>query len=383
MGKRTYQENLQITSQFKFCPNPFRVDMYRGCDFGCTYCFANMEAFKENGTGLKYWCEAEVKDITHKFELAFDTDKEYKEIIIELLRHKVPLHCGGMSDPFQSRENELGLTKELIKLSNKYNYPILFSTKACCFPKDKEDEYWKLLNPQLHAFQISLMGYSDEYVKRWELNTPSVSDRINFLKKLKEKGFWCSIRIQPIIDIIECELLMHKLQSLPDYYSIEHLHIIADSHLAKKTFEKYCDYKDNFFYNGTVIEFKPDIKINNVNRLISIANSYGVKVGAADNDLHYMSQSRCCCGIDLINENFSNYLKFNTTYLSTGKSNINELWIPKSNCRRHMNIGKGKPTVYIKDVVTQYIKQNPQLIPSPYHEDVFKQLFGTYNKKLF
>ena len=48
-----------------------------------------------------------------------------------------------------------------------------------------------------------------------------------------------------------------------------------------------------------------------------------------------------------------------------------------------MNIGKGKPTVYIKDVVTQYIKQNPQLIPSPYHEDVFKQLFGTYNKKLF
>ena len=149
MGKRTYQENLQITSQFKFCPNPFRVDMYRGCDFGCTYCFANMEAFKENGTGLKYWCEAEVKDITHKFELAFDTDKEYKEIIIELLRHKVPLHCGGMSDPFQSREKELGLTKELIKISNKYNYPILFSTKACSFPKDKEDEYWKLLNPQL------------------------------------------------------------------------------------------------------------------------------------------------------------------------------------------------------------------------------------------
>ena len=32
-----YHECMQLTSQFKFCPNAFRVDLYRGCDFGCAY----------------------------------------------------------------------------------------------------------------------------------------------------------------------------------------------------------------------------------------------------------------------------------------------------------------------------------------------------------
>lgn len=376
---KAYQEHLQITSQCKFCPNAFRVDMYRGCDFGCTYCFANMEAFKEIGTGLQYWREAEIKDVRHKFELAFNDDKPYKEIIIELLRHRVPLHCGGMSDPFQSREWDLKLTYELIKLSNEYNYPIMFSTKTDHLP----DEYFEILNPELHAFQVSILGWSDDYIKKWEYNTPSASNRAKFVKELRDRGFWCSVRIQPIIDIEECELLMHHMKDIPSYYSVEHLHVISDSHLARKSVEDKFTHKEDLFFNRSVIEFKPEVKLKNVKRLIEVANSYGVKVGAADNDLHFMSQSRCCCGTDLIGSNFDNYLKFNTVYLSTGESDLDAIWIPKSNCRRHMNVGSGKKAVYVEDLVKQYILDNPDLIPEKYKSNIFKKLFGVYHKKLF
>ena len=40
---KEYHESMQITKAFRFCPNAFRIDMYRCCDFGCKYCFANME----------------------------------------------------------------------------------------------------------------------------------------------------------------------------------------------------------------------------------------------------------------------------------------------------------------------------------------------------
>ena len=96
-----------------------------------------------------------------------------------------------------------------------------------------------------------------------------------------------------------------------------------------------------------------------------------------------MSQSRCCCGTDTIGGAFDPYLKFNSCYLSTGESNVKELFIPKSNVRRHMNIGKGKPTVYVEDVVKQYIKDNLHLIPLEYRTDVEKQLYGRAHKKLF
>ena len=29
-----------ITSQFRICPIPFHFDTYRGCQYGCIYCFA-------------------------------------------------------------------------------------------------------------------------------------------------------------------------------------------------------------------------------------------------------------------------------------------------------------------------------------------------------
>lgn len=380
---KVYHECMQLTSQFKFCPNAFRIDMYRNCDFGCRYCFANMEAFAETGTGLSSWRLADFNDVKRKFELAFETDRDSKSVIIELLRHRVPLHCGGMSDPFQKRERELGLTKKLIELSNQYDYPICFSTKASWFP---DNGYEEILNPKIHAFQISLMGIRYEYVSQWELNTPRPTERAEFVQYLRDAGFWCSVRIQPIIDIREAMRLMYYLQDLPSYYSIEHLHVIADSYAAQKalaTYAKSSNNGDMFTQIGGVTEFKHEIKKRHAEKLIRIANRFGVKVGVADNDLHYMSQSRCCCGIDTIGGAFDNYLKFNSCYFSTGESDIDNIWIPKSNVRRHMNMGKQIPTVYVEDVVKKYIHDNPDLIPDEYKENVEKKLFGSCHRNLF
>ena len=380
---RKYHECMQLTSQFKFCPNAFRVDMYRGCDFGCKYCFANMEAFHETGTGLSVWREADIEDVKRKFQLALETDKESKSVIVEMLRHRVPIHCGGMSDPFQSREKELKLTHKLIELSNKYDYPIMFSTKASWFPWNDFD---KILNPKIHAFQISIMGYHSEYMHDWEgTHTPSVSRRAEFVLFLRQDmGMWCSVRIQPIIDITEAMRLMYYLEDLPSYYSIEHLHVIADSYTAHKVLTEHAkDFGHMFVQNGGVLEFRHDIKKRHAEKLIQIANRFGVKVGVADNDLHYMSQSRCCCGLDLCGEAFGNYLKYNETYLATGESDIDNIWIPQSNVRRHMNIGKQRPEVYVKDVVDKYISENKNLIPEKYREALEIKLFGHVQQKLF
>lgn len=377
---KIYHECMQLTSQFKFCPMAFRVDMYRGCGFGCKYCFANMNAFHEIGTGLSTWRQADIEHVRKTFKFALETDKESMSTIVELLRNRVPLHCGGMSDPFQTREWELGLTKELIKISKEYNYPIVFSTKTASLP----DEYYKLIDPKIHAFQVSIMGWTPEYIRRWETNTESAQRRAEFVQLLRNDfGLWCSVRIQPIINKWEVVALMLALRDIPSYYSIEHLHVIADSWAGQEALLKYCKGSKSFIQRGGLTEFRTDVKRQNAEFLIKVANSFGVKVGVADNDLHFMSQSRCCCGTDTIGGGFDNYLKFNSCYMSTGETNVADLFIPKSNVRRHMNIGKGKPTVYVEDVVKQYIKDNPHLIPMEYRADVEKQLFGVSRKKLF
>ena len=380
MDNKVYHECMQLTSQFKFCPNAFRIDLYRGCDFGCKYCFADMEAFNEVGTGLSKWRSAKIDDIKRKFYLAFETDTESKSVIVELLRHRVPLHCGGMSDPFQCREWTEHLTKQLIEISNRYQYPICFSTKTSCLPRD----YLDILNPDIHAFQVSIMGLDYDYVSQWETNTPRPTDRAEFVQLLrKDFGIWCGVRIQPIIDIEKVLEMIDTLEDIPSYYSVEHLHVISDSFRAMKSLVDQCVNPHDFTTVKGVTEFRHDVKEKNVKRIIEAANKYGVRVGAADNDLHHLSQSRCCCGIDCINENFNGYLKYNLTYMATGDFNKNEVFIPQSNLRRHMNVGAQTPHVYYKDVVKKYVKNNLDLIPPEYRKSVENQLFGSHLQNLF
>jgi DNA repair photolyase len=105
---------------------------------------------------------------------AFDKNKPPKSVNGELIRHKVPFHLGGMADPFQTDEWTIHNTYKLIELTNKYHYPMMISTKVAHLP----EEYWKILNPEIHAFQISLFTANQEVIDKFEGNTPSVEERL-------------------------------------------------------------------------------------------------------------------------------------------------------------------------------------------------------------
>lgn len=326
MKYKEYKNPICITQQFRFCGNPFRIDMYRGCDFGCNYCFANAR----QGNFKVEWQSADINKIEKMFYKAFETDIEYKNINIELLRNRVPLHCGGMSDPFQYREFNEKLTLQLIKLSSKYNYPICFSTKCANLP----EEYFKYLRNDIHTFQISIIGVSDDFIRKYESNTPTAIERIQFCKLLKEKGFWVSCRIQPLIDIKEAESLIKELDGVVDYFTVEHLKIPVDNKHIRSLFEPI----DKNLYKRTSslrsYELNKETKINNIKYL---KNNTNTPIGCGDNDIHYMSDSRCCCGVDLMPESFRNYLKYNLTYFCTGEYNKDDLWTPSCSVKNIFN----------------------------------------------
>lgn len=369
-----YHESIQITRQFAFCPNAFRIDMYKGCDFGCKYCFANMNWAQEKSRNN--WATARLEKIEKLFYRALETDAESRDILIELLRHRVPLHCGGMSDPFQSREHELRLTLKLIELSNKYNYPIMFSTKT-----DRLDsDYWSVLNPNIHAFQISIMGWDDDFIRTWEVNTPTAKNRLDFVKELRNRGFWCSVRIQPIIDVQQVEKLCYNIREIGcDYVTLEHFKLIFDTDEAKDAFIQLVNNKNDYIVSNHKLQVKTHVKEQNIKTVKTLL--CGIPVGVGDNDLHYLSDSRCCCGIDTINDNFSGYLKYNLTYMVTGDID-NDVFIPTCNPRKHINDQKFGLRIDCKQYVDDYIYGHRNYL-GPKKFDVEKKLFGGGTKPLF
>lgn len=330
-NKYTYSNPIGLTQQFRFCGNPLRVDMYRGCSFQCNYCFAK----NHNGNNL-FNCGVEMadpKEIEKMFNKAFNTTTEYADPVVDLMRHRVPFHCGGMSDPFQALEFKEHLTYKLIELSKKYRYPIVFSTKQCSLP----EEYFNVLDPELHAFQVSLIGYEDDFIKKYEPNTPSPEKRIEFMKILKQKGFWVGMRVQPLIDIEQGLKVMKEVENDIDYITVEHLKIAMND---KKQIELFRDYmKDYSVHKGSRnFEMKRHLKEQNIARILKEIT--GCKIGIGDNDLHHLSQSKCCCGIDTIGGVFDNYLKYNTTYFCTSNCGLIEketIYTPSGNVSGSFN----------------------------------------------
>lgn len=325
----TYTYPIQLTSQFRFCGNAFRIDLYRGCDFGCNYCFAN-----NRGGGIKRgYDSANFEQIEKLFVKAFESDREYKDVLVKLLKRRVPLHLGGMSDPFQEREFEQGLSYRLLQLTKKYNYPMIISTKQAMLP----EKYWEIMDNKIHAFQISLMGYDDSFLNQYEGNTPSATERIAFMQKLHDNGFWVSLRLQPLIDLEQAKKVVKAAENIVNYITIEHLKIPNDNAAIRNLFAPLIK-KEDYYYPSSMrnMELKKEIKEYNFNEIKKITK---IKLGAGDNDLHYLSDSRNCCGVDTIGKEFDNWLKYNYTYFVTAKKDedFDQLWCPKGNVRSFLN----------------------------------------------
>ena len=321
---KTYANPLLPTSQFPMCGNCFRADMYKGCAFGCDYCFAN----NRGGNFERDFQVANVDLIRKWFKEAIE-DGDVSNIKKECLNNRVPIHLGGLSDPFQKCEEKYRASYRFLEISKYYKYPVNISTKT----SHLDDMYWEILDPKIHTFSLSILGYSDEYVRTWESATPLATERIAFAKELKERGFWVSIRIQPIILMEEVEKLIKASENYVDYYTVEHLKLPVDNaDVCKRLLQKMYGVKTQLVAKGREYEFDSVTKRKNIEYIKSITN---VKIGCGDNDLHVLSDSLNCCGIDTMPKAFKNWLKYNSMYIKMTGDRTQ--WSPSENCNSCFN----------------------------------------------
>lgn len=365
-NEKKYSMIPKLTQQFRFCGNPFRIDCYKGCDFGCKYCFANAS----NLLGRKGWQTGDIAQLERFMKRALGKDEngnytcDTNSLSMECIRQRVPMHCGGLSDPFQEREWELGITYQLLKLSNEYDYPILFSTKGII----KDEKYWEVLNPRLHAFQLSLISKNEDFIRKYETNTATPAERIAFAKELHDRGFWVAIRIQPCIDLNEAIELVEEVSGFVNYITVEHLKIDGGNDMMRSLFQEQLDSGDYHRISTMLFEMDTEKKAK---RIEEIKKHSKCPIGVGDNDLHYMSDSDCCCGVDTIGPEFSNWIKYNLTYIAKHKGeDHSKLWTPCSGCTECFFKGSFGNRVDVDDIkelsfreyVEEYMRRHPEFM---------------------
>ena len=129
-----------INTNFCVCPCAYRLDTYKGCVFNCSYCYARKitnhcrsksKKWDDNHSFNKYLVKLDYE----KFERWCDrinksSYEDLNNIAYKIaFKDRVALRIGCMSDPFPYIECEEKATYNTLKILNKYDYPVIISTK--------------------------------------------------------------------------------------------------------------------------------------------------------------------------------------------------------------------------------------------------------------
>ena len=253
------------------CDLPVRLDTYRGCGFACGYC---LERLKRSGD-----CEPQPEEGVRALR-AFILGK--RTVHTNWCDWDIPLHWGGMSDPFQPAELRYGRSLAMLRVFADTGYPFVVSTKSTML---LHPPYRDLVRRCNVVLQVSLC--SPQYA-RWERGAPSFGDRLLMLWKLAPIVKRVIVRIQPYMPRIKSDVL-HWLR----FYAASGVYGITIEGL--KWNEGWGELTEN--YGGSMVypvgRLAPDYA-----EISQAAHDVGLRFYCAENRLRFMGDSPTCCGCD-------------------------------------------------------------------------------------
>lgn len=176
------------------CPIKYSFSPYTGCSHNCLYCYAS--SYIPNF----FICKPK-KDVIKK--LMYDIKKIDK---------RKPISIANSSDPYPPLEKELKLTRECLKLLIAHGCKILLITKSDIVKRDID-----ILLKAKVCVSFSITTFDENKARKLEPNAPLPKERLDAAQKLIENKIPVSIRLDPIIPLIndnEIEVLIKEVSGL-------------------------------------------------------------------------------------------------------------------------------------------------------------------------
>jgi DNA repair photolyase len=348
-----YTAELSVNNQVYFCGVPFRLDSYSGCTHNCYYCFARTNQLTNiSKEGRREdLMPADPMAFKNKLWTSLDTDRKREGIEFDWLRHRVPIHFGGMSDPFQPCEEKYKVTKKMLEYLSWYEYPTIISTKGTrLLLKDKD--YLKLLKEGKYILQVTLIG-KNKIVDEIEPGATPALERIEALKILADAGIHTVVRMQPVFpnSVLEDELpefietcakagIKHFIT---EGYKVQVRNEEWKRKLAElmpNVMNGYNGYSDSASF-GFEMLLPSWRKYQYVKVAKKVCHENHITYGAADNDMRIFGDVVCCCGADNV-KGFENFWRYQASQAIKIASEKEDHIVTHEDMKQYWNGGDGK-----------------------------------------
>lgn len=213
----------------------------------------------------------------------------------------IPIHWGGMSDPFQPVEKQIRASYECLKLLAETKYPFVVSTKGRLIA---DPEYLDLLAQCNCVLQISMVCSKYD---RLERGTPSYEERLTILKTVSARVQRTIVRIQPYMP----EVFHDVMKNIPRIAEAGAYGVIVEGMKFFKAKPGMTKIGGDFCY--PLPRLRHDFEA-----IKAECHRYGLKFYSGENRLRAMGDSMTCCGIDGLSGFRPN--EYNLCMLMNGKN---------------------------------------------------------------
>lgn len=169
------------------------INPYRGCEHGCSYCYAR--PFHEY--------------LGFSAGLDFETKIVVKDDAPELLRHELAsprwqpqvLGLSGVTDPYQPVDRRLELTRRCLEVLVEFRNPVGVITKNHLVSRDT-DLLGELARHRAASAAVSLTTLDPELAGKLEPRASSPRRRLDAIARLRDAGVPVGVLVAPVIPAI-------------------------------------------------------------------------------------------------------------------------------------------------------------------------------------
>jgi len=166
------------------------LNIYRGCEHGCVYCFARpTHAYLGLSPGLDFETRLVAK-VNAPEALARELSaKGYRP---------APLAIGTNTDPYQPCEREAGLMRACLKVLRDFRHPVAIVTKGTLIERDL-DVLGPMAAEGLVRVGISVTTLRDDVARSMEPRVPRPARRLEVIRRLAEAGVPVRVMAAPLV----------------------------------------------------------------------------------------------------------------------------------------------------------------------------------------
>ena len=183
------------------------INPYRGCEHGCSYCFARpSHAFLNLSPGLDF----ETKIFTKP-----DASRLLKKELARPAYVCSPIALGTNTDPYQPLERRLRITRGILEVLVEHEHPFTIVTKSALVVRDLD-----LIAPaaarRQAAVHLSITTLDPGLASRMEPRAATPARRLDALRALGAAGVPCGVMAAPMIPGLNDHELERILEAARD-----------------------------------------------------------------------------------------------------------------------------------------------------------------------